>query len=208
MADGVTTTVCIDGFTGTTGDCGEAACVRSTGKLADCNRVKAALESGGLRIAERPKYQKTKAPCNSARTINSQTMDTSTPCGTGIQPTRLSAPMPRSSRTTAAAANEERGAVGAQRGSLTVVSKVVVPERMPENLPAQPQQYLARSRLGAWHDSQNFVIRVYGIGMNFVMTTSKLITSQKAAKSNAHAGAGTMRVCLAGDAVSPEFLAA
>jgi hypothetical protein len=29
-----------------------------------------------------------------------------------------------------------------------VVSNVVVPERMPENLPAQPLQYLARSLLG------------------------------------------------------------
>jgi len=69
--------------------------------------------------------------------------------------------VPRASRATASTGNEERGAVCIQRGSLTVVSKVVVPERMPENLPAQPQQYLARSLLGVWHDSQNFVIPAF-----------------------------------------------
>ena len=47
------------------------------------------------------------------------------------------------------------------RGSLTVVSKVVVPERTPENRPAHPWQYFALSRLGVWHESQNFVIAAY-----------------------------------------------
>ena len=56
---------------------------------------------------------------------------------------RLGAFCPRT-----AAFKGERGAVCIQRGSLTVVSNVVVPERMPENFPAQPQQYLARSLLG------------------------------------------------------------
>jgi hypothetical protein len=81
--------IAVDGSTGTTGDCAEAASVPSAGKPEDCHRDETALESGGLRTAERPRYQKTKAPCKSASTINSQTMDTSTPCGTGIQPTRL-----------------------------------------------------------------------------------------------------------------------
>jgi len=106
-----------------------------------------------------------------------------------------------------------------QRGSLTVVSNVVVPERMPENLPAQPQQYLARSLLGVWHDSQNFVIPAfprtgqrrserYGIGMNFVMITSELITTQKATKSTAHARFGMPRGGLGCGTCSPEFLVA
>jgi hypothetical protein len=85
-------------------------------------------------------------------------MDTSTPCGTGIPATRLSAEVPWATGSTA---DGERGVVCIQRGSLMVVSKVVVPERMPENLPAQPQQYLARSLFGVWHDSQNFVIRAF-----------------------------------------------
>jgi hypothetical protein len=85
-------------------------------------------------------------------------MDTSTPCGTGMKPMRLDVVALRSSRATGSIGCTERGAVCIQRGSPTVVSKVVVPERMPENLPAQPVQYLARSLLGVWHESQNFVM--------------------------------------------------
>jgi hypothetical protein len=103
-----------------------------------------------------------------------------------------------------------------QRGSPTVVSKVVVPERMPENLPAQPQQYLARSLLGVWHDSQNFVIPAfprtgqqgYGIGMNLVMITSELITIQNATKSMAHACFERPRSGLGCGTCSLEFLRA
>jgi hypothetical protein len=152
-------------FTGTAGGASEVAVGGSAGVTGDCAEVdchsdETALESGGLRIAERPRYQKTKAPCNSASTINSQTMDTSTPCGTGMKPMRRGGLRLLCSRAAAAFNGDEGGgAVCNQRGSLTVVSKVVVPERMPENLPAQPQQYLARSLLGVWHDSQNFVIR-------------------------------------------------
>jgi hypothetical protein len=141
------------------GNCGAAVSVRSAGKPDDCCSDETALESGGLRITERPRYQKTKAPCKSASTTNSQTMDTSTPCGTGIQPTRLGGRLLFCSRAAAFDGSEGGGAaVCIHRGSPTVVSKVVVPERTPENLPAQPQQYLARSLLGVWHDSQNFVI--------------------------------------------------
>jgi hypothetical protein len=135
----------VDESVGTTACCGEAASIRSAGKPVDCNRDETALESVGLRVASRPRYQKTNAPCKSAKTINSQTIETSTPCGTGIKPMRLDA---FCSRTAAFKGNWERGAVCIQRGSLTVVSNVVVPERMPENFPAQPQQYLARSLLG------------------------------------------------------------
>ncbi|MBT2327021.1 hypothetical protein J7E62_32550 [Variovorax paradoxus] len=93
-------------------------------------------------------------------------MDTSMPDGTGIKPMRLDVVALRSSGATGSSGQDARGAVCTQRGSLTVVSNVVVPERMPENLPAQPQQYLARSVLGVWHDSQNFVIPA--LRMNFV----------------------------------------
>ena len=94
-----------------------------------------------------------------------------------------------------------------------------MPERMPENLPAQPQQYLARSLLGVWHDSQNFVTPAfprtgqqrlgrYGIGMNFVMITSELITTQNATKSMAHARFERPRGGFGGGTCSPEFLLA
>jgi hypothetical protein len=81
--------IAVEASTGATDDCGEAASVLSTGRLTDCHRDEGAPASGRVRVAERFKYQMTKAPCNSASTINSQTMDTSTPCGTGIKPMRL-----------------------------------------------------------------------------------------------------------------------
>ena len=71
---------------------------------------------------------------------------------------RLDIPALGGSRATSSTVNEERGAVCTAPGSRNVVSKVVAPERMPENFPAQPRQYLAPSLLGVWHDSQNFVI--------------------------------------------------
>lgn len=46
------------------------------------------------------------------------------------------------------------------------------------------------------------------MGMNFVTITSELITSQKAAKSNAHARFGTMRGFLGGATFLPESLLA
>ncbi len=102
-------------------------------------------EGRGVRGASRLKYQKTKAPCSSASTISNQTMDTSMPAGTEIQPAR---------RCAAASCGAARSAPA----SPVVVSKVVVPERMPENLPAQPRQNRALSLLGMWHASQNLVI--------------------------------------------------
>jgi hypothetical protein len=161
---------------------------------AGCHNA-AAPEGNGARVASRLKYQKTKAPCSSASTINNQTMDTSMPGGTDIHPTRLGAP-------------SSRGPVFTAAGSLEVVSKVVVPERMPENLPAQPRQYRALSLLGVWHASQNLVIPGgqdgwrYGMGMNFVTITSELITTQKAAKSSAQARCGTTRDASDRDAFS------
>ena len=136
------------------------------------------------------------------------------PPGTEIQPIGLDVLALRRAGTASVFAIEALGGCTAY-ASRKVLSNDVVPERIPENLPVQPRQYLAPSRLGVWHASQNFVIRsiqvgqvVYGMGMNFVMTTSKLITTQKAAKSNPHDGACAMRVCLVGDIVSPEFLTA
>jgi hypothetical protein len=227
------------------GDCGEVAGDGSTCMTADCHRDDAERENGGLCTAERLKYQRTKAPCKSARTINNHTMDTSTPGGTGIQPMRLTALALRFSRTTAFIGNKEEGAASSRYGSRRVELNAAAGVRMPENLPPQPRQYLARSLFGVWQDSQNFVIassdsflgrtrlphggssranrrgcvalpassrghdkRGYGTGMNFVTTTSELITSQKAAKSNAHARCGMTRGCLGCNTVSPECLAA
>jgi len=73
--------------------------------------------------------------------------------------------------------------------------------RIPENLPAHPRQYFARSLFAVWQDSQNFVMAVaawpgtQGIGMDAVMTTSRLITTEKAAKSMTDARSGMPRPC-------------
>ena len=73
--------------------------------------------------------------------------------------------------------------------------------RIPENLPAHPRQYFARSLFAVWQDSQNFVMAVttwpgaQGIGMDAVMTTSTLITTEKAAKSMTDARSGMPRPC-------------
>jgi hypothetical protein len=120
--------VAVPGSTAATGDCGGAAAAGSADTAGDCAVVSAAgsaagecntadtgLERDGLGVSERVKNQKTKAPCNSARTINNHTTDTSTPGGTGIQPTRFGAPAFRNSRATAAlTANEGGGAAGSR----------------------------------------------------------------------------------------------
>jgi hypothetical protein len=38
-----------------------------------------------------------------------------------------------------------------------VLAEVFAAKRTPENLPLQPQQYLARSLFAVWHASQNFI---------------------------------------------------
>jgi hypothetical protein len=48
--------------------------------------------------------------------------------------------------------------VPAARASGNVGRKAPASKRRPENLPAQPRQYLARSLLAVWHESQYFVI--------------------------------------------------
>jgi hypothetical protein len=73
--------------------------------------------------------------------------------------------------------------------------------RIPLNLPAHPLQYFARSLFSVWQDSQNFVMAVVarpggqGIGMDAVMTTSRLITAEKAAKSMTDVRSGIRRAC-------------
>lgn len=52
------------------------------------------------------------------------------------------------------------------RASGNVETKAPASKRRPENLPAHPWQYLARSLLGVWHESQYFVIS--GLLRNFV----------------------------------------
>jgi hypothetical protein len=73
--------------------------------------------------------------------------------------------------------------------------------RSPLNLPAHPRQYRARSLFAVWQDSQNFVMAmttragIHGIGMDAVITTSKLITTEKAAKSITEARSGIPSEC-------------
>jgi len=73
--------------------------------------------------------------------------------------------------------------------------------RIPLNRPAHPRQYFARSRFAVWQDSQNFVMTMeagratHGIGMYAVITTSKLITTEKAAKSISDARSGIPSRC-------------
>lgn len=65
----------------------------------------------------------------------------------------------------------------------TVDLNVVAAVRMPENRPAQPRQYLARSTLGVWQDSQNLVMSVaasltdYQTGIN-AETTAHAATAE------------------------------
>ena len=73
--------------------------------------------------------------------------------------------------------------------------------RIPLNRPAQPRQYFARSRFAVWQDSQNFVMAMtasrgaHGMGMYAVITTSRLITTEKAAKSMSDARSGLPSKC-------------
>lgn len=106
------------------------------------------------------------------------------------------------------AGNSAGAGIGTERATLAILAtlgglpsgkdptETCAAVRIPLNLPAHPRQYFARSLFAVWQDSQNFVMamtrkpEVHGTGISAVITTSKLITTEKAAKSitDAHSG--------------------
>ncbi|MDR6857716.1 hypothetical protein [Variovorax guangxiensis] len=85
--------------TGAAGWGGIVAAVRVSGSADGCHTLGAGTDGGGPCIAERPRYQSTKAPCDTASTSSNHTMDASTPGGTGIPSTRRAVLLPRCLRT-------------------------------------------------------------------------------------------------------------
>ncbi len=116
---------------------------------------------GATLVAGRFTYQMTKAPCNSTRTIKSQTIEASIPGGRGIPAMRLvPARGSASGRAIGMSGLARTAGETTHGGSGCVVSNEAADERMPENLPAQLRQYRALSLLAVWHAPQNFVIRL------------------------------------------------
>ena len=86
---------------------------------------------------------------------------------------------------------------------------------IPENFPAQPRQYFARSRFATWQEAQYFVMAMKAvsvtqrIGMNgAAITSSRLIATEKAANGAPSAGpdrpwATRGRATTSGPGVSP-----
>ena len=108
----------------------------------------------GLRNEGRPTYQRTKAAIIRPTAISSHSVE---PLKTGGGWTLAL----RTAVSTALGAVRKRGKVRMMPASGNVLTKVVdAGDRTPENLPAQPRQYMAPSRLAVWHDSQNLVIRM------------------------------------------------
>src|SRR5689334_13068391 len=98
----------------------------------------------------------------------------------------------------------------------SVWANAAASKRTPENLPAQPRQYLALSRLGAWQASQYLVIVSSHAGRaaaalrhrnETVTSTSELITMKNATKSSADARRGTASPSHCGAAMVPSPLA-
>jgi hypothetical protein len=124
----------------------------------DCRATGGGCGIGWLRTGERLETQKTKVPASTGRTISSSTTEMSI---FGSRPNRPRpcgfASLVAGGRAGLTAARIDAGglAMGAPGG---VWTKAAASNRTPENRPAQPRQYLALSRLGAWHASQNLVI--------------------------------------------------
>ncbi|NDZ14371.1 hypothetical protein C7T35_26640 [Variovorax sp. WS11] len=107
--------------TGAAGWGGVVAAVRLSGSAEDgCHTLGAGRDGGGPCIAERPRYQSTKAPCDTASTSSNHTMDASTPGGTGIPSTRRAVLLPRCLRTGGHSSSAGCGA-GRPRSSLVAV---------------------------------------------------------------------------------------
>lgn len=71
-----------------------------------------------------------------------------------------------------------------------MLSKVTSGESWPENLPLQPRQYLAASRLGVWQELQNFVMPFFDFRVVVHASSSRaaLIIGQKARGPCGNAG--------------------
>ena len=192
-----------------------------------CQWIDAASVDGArLRSTVRSQYQNTNAAIDRSTTISISTTGTSSPPGkvNCLANCRFSVVRGTTNRSFLAAAGNRAGAsagigigigIGidkgrAIRGALATLgggpscrdpAETFAAVRIPENLPAHPLQYVARSLFAVWQDSQNFVMAVaacpgaQGIGMDAVMTTSKLITTEKAAKSMTDARSGMPRAC-------------
>ena len=132
-----------------------AAAVRLSGSVDGCRTVDAGRDGAWFCIAERPRYQSTKAPCDTASTSSSHTMDASTPGGTGIPSTRRAVLLPRDLRTGGHSSSARCGS-GRPFGSPVAVS---AGSATPggKSLRAQCRQYWAVSLLSVWHPSQTRV---------------------------------------------------
>ena len=197
----------------------------AVGNAECCQWIDAASVDGArLRSTVRSQYQNTNAAIDRSTTISIRTTVTSSPPGrvNCLANWRFSVVRGTTNRSFLAAAGKRAGAnagigigIGIDTGCAILGALATLggrpsgkdpagtfaAVRIPENLPAHPRQYFARSLFAVWQDSQNFVMavtpwpRVQGIGMDAVMTTSRLITTEKAAKSMTDARAGIPRAC-------------
>ena len=165
------------------------------GQAADCSRDEIALESDGLLIAMRPKYQKTKAPCNSA-SDDQQPDDGDVDAvrhGDQADAPRRSMLRSRSSVRSARRARQPAAIAARSRWCRRSSCPSGCPKTCPHNRgntwrgpcwACGTTRRISSYRRSVGQDSG---AERYGMGMNFVMTTSELITTQKAAKSSTHA---------------------
>lgn len=210
--------------TGATGAAGSTGATGATGAACNsdcCQWIGVASRDGAkLRSTVRLQYQKTNAAISSTTTINNRTTGTSIPRGRTIclASWRFSMVRGTTARSLAVVAGKSADAgigigIGTGRAALGAFAtlggglpsgasaETFAAVRIPLNLPAHPRQYRARSLFAVWHDSQNFVIAIttragtHGIDMDAVSTTSKLITTEKAAKSITDARSGIPSEC-------------
>ncbi|MDM0035168.1 hypothetical protein QTI33_23740 [Variovorax sp. J22P271] len=106
----------------------------------------------------RVEYQYTKLAAEAKRTKNSDSSGTPILEGSAGRGPRVGTGFRSGARAGAGPAGLGGGTARAARASGKVGRKAAASKRRPENLPAQPWQYLARSLLAVWHESQYFVI--------------------------------------------------
>ncbi|MDL9999309.1 hypothetical protein QTI24_11890 [Variovorax sp. J22P240] len=139
------------------------------------------MDGARLRSTVRFQYQKTNEAIDRTTTISNSTTGTSRPPGRTncLASWRFSVVRGTTKRSLVAAAGNRAGAgIGIDMGididtgcaSLGTLATLVgrpsgkdpaetfAAVRIPENLPAHPRQYLARSLFAVWQDSQNFVM--------------------------------------------------
>jgi hypothetical protein len=138
---------CVGGA-GSSGGGGTAAAPGLSGGVVGFMATEAGSESGGFCLAGRPRYQSTNATCSSARMINSHTIDTSTPAGTGIPKTRRDVLLPRPART---GGHESTAPAMPCCAGVPCVRASANGSLSGRSFTAQWRQYRAVSLLRVWH---------------------------------------------------------